>query len=147
MRFSVQNTLLTLVWLPVLCDRSVDMKAGSAIFMLCRPSMFSNGCMRSRFSVVKRCAFLGSSHSGWCRLKSPIHIMCRGVVVHCCLSRSRMYDDTWVSELLLLQLLYMLIIRSVPKLPCISSAVMSGCSKYICFQALEVILALTRITD
>jgi hypothetical protein len=115
--------------------------------MLCHPSMFSSGCVSSRLFVVKRCAFHSSSHSGWCWLKSPIHAVSRGVFVHCCLSLSRMYIDMWVSELLLLQLLYMFSIRSVPKLPCISMAVISGCSKCICFYESVMRLALIRITD
>lgn len=115
--------------------------------MLCCPSMFNNGCVRLRFFVVKRCAFCGSSHSGWCWLKSPIQAVCRGMIVHHCLLSSCMYADMWVSELLLLQLLYILIIWSMPKLPCISSVVMSGCSKYSCFHESDMRLALTRITD
>ena len=60
---SVQNTLSTLVWLPVFCARSVGIAGGSAIFMLCWPSMSSNGCVSSRFLLVNRWAFLSSSHS------------------------------------------------------------------------------------
>jgi hypothetical protein len=85
-RLLVQNTLSTLVWLPVLCDQRVGMYAGRAIFMLCRPSMFSSGCVRSRFPCVKRWLFRASSHIGWCQLKSPIHSVFSGLFSHCCFS-------------------------------------------------------------
>lgn len=115
--------------------------------MLCRPSMFSSGCVRSRFSFVKRCAFRGSSHKGWWRLKSPIHMVCSGPVVCRCLSRSRMNADRCISALLLFPSLYTLITRNVPNCPFISTAVMSGCSKSICFHASVKILVLMRMTD
>ena len=146
-RSSVQNTLLTLVWLPVLCDRSVRMYVGRAIFMLWCPNIFSSSCIKSRFSRVKRCAFQASSHIGWWQLKSPSLMVCSGFTVCCCLSWSRMNADTCVSALLLSPSLYMLMICNVPNCPCISIAVMSGCSNLICFQASVRRLALTRIMD
>jgi hypothetical protein len=115
--------------------------------MLCHPSMFSSSCVSSRLFVVKRCAFHGSSHSGWCWLKSPIHAVSRGVFTHCCLSLSCMYMDTWVSELLLLQSLYIFSNRSILKFPCISMAVISGCSMCICFHESVMRLTLIRITN
>jgi hypothetical protein len=103
--------------------------------------------VRSRFHCVNRCAFLASSHSGWWRLKSPIHIVCRGPIVRTCVSRSRMKLDKCVSAWLLLPSLYMLMILSVPKWPCSSIAVMSGCWICICFHESVSRWALTRVMD
>lgn len=55
--------------------------------------------------------------------------------------------DRCVRALLLLQSLYMLIRRRVPKVPCISVAVISGCWMGICFQASVNRLALISISD
>ena len=144
---SVQKTLSTLVWFPVLCARRVGMNGGSAIFILCLPNMLRSGCVRFRLSRVKRCAFLGSSHSRWCRLKSPIHMVCNGPTACMCLSRSRMNADMCVSARLLSPSLYILIRCNVPNRPCISIAVMSGCWNSICFHESVRRLVLMRVTD
>jgi hypothetical protein len=144
---SVQKTLSTLVWLPVLCARRVGMNGGSTIFMLCLPSMLSRGCVRFRLSRVKRCVFLGSSHSRWCRLKSPRHMVCSGPTACSCLSQSRMNADMCVSAWLLLQSLYIFISCNIPKQPWISIAIMSRCWNWICFHESISRLALMRVTD
>ena len=144
---SVQKTLSILVWLPVLCNHSIGMNRGKAIFMLCHPSMFSNGWVSLRFSLVKRCAFRGSSHNGWWWLKSPIHMMCNGPVACCCLSQSCMNVDMCVSTLLLSLSLYTLIMPNMPNWPFTSTAVMSRWLKSICFHVSIRILVLMRMTD
>lgn len=144
---SVQKTLSTLVWLPVLCACRVSMNGGSAIFMLCLPSMLRSGCVRFRLSRVKRCVFLGSSHRGWCRLKSPSHMVCSGPIACICLSQSRMNADMCVGAWLLLLSLYIVLSCNIPNWPWTSIAMMSRCWNWICFHESVRRLALTRVTD
>ena len=147
MRSAVQKMLSTLVWFPMLWAHSVGMNGGSTIFMLWCANRFSNGCVRSRFLCVKRCVFLASSHSGWCWLKSPIHIMCIGLTVWHCLAGSHMNVVMCVSASLLSPSLYTLIICNVPKFSVISMVVMSGCQNCSCFHVSVERLVFMRMTD
>jgi len=76
-------------------------------------------------------------------LKSPIQMVCSGPVACLCLSQSCKNADICVSALLF----FPLMIHNVPNWPIISTAIMSGWSKSICFHASVRRLVLMRVTD
>jgi hypothetical protein len=59
----------------VLSARRVGMYFGSAISMLYTDIMSRISWVRSRLAVLKRWWLRSSSQKGWCRLKSPSHII------------------------------------------------------------------------
>ena len=70
------NTLSGLVSFLVRVASSVGIAGGSIIVMLRELTAVVRISASSRFFLVKRCAFLCSSQSGECRLKSPSHSVC-----------------------------------------------------------------------
>src|SRR6266446_8380219 len=88
--------------------------------------MFSRGWVRVRAVLVNRWLFCSSSHSGWCRLKSPSQTKDSGRLVHSRARGSRKYVLTAFRLLLFLQSLYMFMTRIVLNSPWSWTAVTSG---------------------
>ena len=85
---SLQKTLSGCVRFLVRVAHKVGMSLGSDIVMLKSASRSNRICEAVRLLAVNKWELRSSSHSGWCRLKSPIQIILAGLIIRACRATS-----------------------------------------------------------
>ena len=146
---SEMNTWSSLLHFFVTLCKWVGMPGGSARSIPNPATALIRTSVLSSADFVNSLVSVGLSQCGWCRLKSPIHMIGlgfsvfhpEGVIVTC------VNASSWVIVSFLLQSLYMLNRISSPQLPLSCTIVTSPEGKSICFQCSISILLLIRIRE